>query len=376
MLPATGLYGHIRNNTLKSAALLAGFVVLLAVFWMALCAIRSAVFWTPPDGSEATLGAIQAHALHLAAKGWLIPILISVAWFAIAYGFHEHMIRKATRAKPVSRIEEPDLYNLVENLAIAAGLPMPKIQIMETPALNAYASGLVPDDAVVAVTRGLLSTLDRHELEAVLAHEITHIRNTDMRLMVVAVVFAGGLSLMGDALIRHLTRADSSADAADDGYTLLSTRSSGRSGNDGHSSGWAAAIVLAGAVVTLILVRTFAQLSRFAISRSREFMADAGAIELTKEPDALISALRKMSTSVPMPELSGTVAAMMFSMPATGLFGTHPSIEDRIGAIETYAAQMLRPQEIAAEPAPQSQRPARMVGQGPWRQPLAARMPS
>lgn len=347
MLAAHGLYGHIRNNTLKSAALLAGFAVLIGVFWLAWCALTTATFWANAGSADPSVFDILARSVKRARNGWHIPVLITAAWFAFAYFNHGRMIRSATKARSVTRIEEPVLYNLVENLAITAGLPMPKIEVMETPALNAYAAGMAPDDAVIAVTRGLLEALDKNELEAVLAHEMTHIRNYDVRLMAVAAVFAGGLSLAGNLFTRRPLQTQTPSDRAHTAYGVL-----GRSRRGGKGGNGAAAIVVLGAVVVMAIVHLLAQLSRFAISRSREFMADAGAVELTKSPDALISALRKISQGEPMPGLPPAVSAMMISSPADGLFATHPSVDERVAALETYARDMLNAPAPLETPRP------------------------
>jgi heat shock protein HtpX len=217
---------------------------------------------------------------------------------------------------------------------------MPRIEIMETGALNAYAAGLSPDEAVVAVTRGLLDTLDKRELEAVLAHEMSHIRSYDVQLMMVAAVFAGGLTIVGDGLWQMLKGAGSrtegrtSDDMPDTEDYALTSRGGGHSSKQNGSL--AIAVVLA--IAVLAIVHVLAKLSRFALSRARELNADAGAVELTKDADALVSALMKIGRSdVPMPDLPAVVAPMMISAAAAGLFATHPPIEERIAALEAHA---------------------------------------
>lgn len=372
MLTPDGLYGHIRRNTVKSVLLLAGFVVLVAAFWYAWCVIYSAIWWTPKGlpknaGIEPRVYAYLWHALELATWRWWVPVLGSLSWFCIAYAFHGAMIRLATRAQSVSRKDEPQLYNLVENLTIQAGLPMPRIEIMPTRALNAYAAGLTPDDAVVAVTRGLLNTLDKAELEAVLAHEITHIKNRDIRLMVVASVFAGGLTIVGDA-VRGMMQSGSSSDGGSGvGYVLGNMVGGGSSGASEGSAGvggskeafFAAAIAITIAVIGLCLIHVFAIMSQFAISRSREFLADAGAAELTKNPDALISALQKISGSDHIPGMPERLNAMMISAEAGDLFSTHPDVQKRIEALKRHAGGRVQ--------APRRRRPVGSAGStGPW----------
>ena len=172
-----------------------GFVALLHALLFSLLLIWSAFL-------GGTLDEIVAGAVRQFARSWPFAMAASLAWFAIAYFVHQGLISRATGAKGVARTEAPRLYNVLENLCISRGLPMPALQIIDTPALNAYASGLREGRYVVAVTRGLLDTLADDELEAVLAHELTHIRNRDTQLMVIAVVFAGIFAFFGDMVIR------------------------------------------------------------------------------------------------------------------------------------------------------------------------------
>ena len=195
MFQAYGLYGHIRANRLRSILLLAGFVALLHALLFSLLLIWSAFL-------GGTFEEIVAGAVQQFGRAWPVAMVAALIWFAIAYLVHQSLISFATGAKGIARDEAPKLYNALENLCISRGLPMPALQIIETPALNAYASGLREGRYVVAVTRGLVDTLRPDELEAVLAHELTHIRNRDTQLMVIAVVFAGIFAFFGDLIIR------------------------------------------------------------------------------------------------------------------------------------------------------------------------------
>lgn len=337
----SGLYGHIQRNTAKSLALLAGFFGLAFMFWFTLFVAYDALFWWPKTAGgvvdlEARFYAIMTDALLRAVATWWVPMLIAAIWVAIALTWHANLIRLVTRARPVSRREQPRLYDLVENLAVTAGLPMPRIEIMPSSALNAYATGIGPDDAAIVVTRGLLTELADDELEAVLAHEMTHIINRDIRLMVVAGVLAGGLSILGASMAAFLF-GSSESDAWD---------------HDDGTFAWPTiglfAVILA---VTVILVAfwmvaavaLFAALIKFAISRSREFLADAGAVELTRNPDALIAALTKIDGRDKVPVSSSNIQAMMFSFDSEDLFATHPSIEARIDALKRHAGGRVRP---------------------------------
>ncbi len=355
MFFSDGIYGHIRRNTAKSLLLMAAFAVLIAAYWYAGCLVYSAItlpFSTgfhPKSGADA-FNLIDAAARSCALAGWYVPAGIVALWFAIAWTFYKRMIRAATGASCVERRQEPQLYNLVENLAITAGLPMPRVEIMETRALNAYASGLTPGDATIAVSRGLLDALEPAELEAVLAHEMTHIRNRDVRLMVVATIFAGAITFLGDcfnAWRRSRRRRRNYWTVQPDGgaenlagFGALAMETEGLSAGP-TLAGAAVAMLVAG--VTLCITHIAAVMVRMGISRSREFMADAGAIELTKNPDALIAALGKISGRDEVPLASESLRALLISSafdnedPVEAFFSTHPPIAARIDNLVRYA---------------------------------------
>ncbi len=359
MLPTNGLYGHIRDNTLKSILLLGGFGALTAAYWFAACLTFSAIAYvldlsSPPLSASAAFDRIMAEAADHALVNWFVPVALTAVWFVVAWLFYAWIIRTATGARPVSRRDAPDLYKRVERLAIAAGLPMPRVEIMETQALNAYAAGLGPNDAAVAVTRGLLDKLEPRELDAVLAHELVHIRNRDVRLMVFALIFAGGLTLGGKLISHMLTSRRGSAWSPGDFDT--GGFGSGGFGVRGHhkNGGLGAPALVAVAGALLVAAATFALshvgaiMTRFALSRAREFMADAGAVELTKDPDALISALTKISGRDYVPGAE-TMSAMMISSSFDEddafdeLFSTHPSVAARIAALSLHAGGLALP---------------------------------
>jgi heat shock protein HtpX len=261
-------------------------------------------------------------------------------WILIAYRFHQSMIDALTGGHEVTRAEQPRLYNLLENLCISRGIPMPKLKIMDTPALNAFASGLNQKQYSITVTSGLIDGLNDAELEAVLAHELTHIRNGDVRMMVVAVIIAGVVSFAAEIFFRIMFRG---------GMRMGGGSSSGSSDRKG---GAGAAILLA---VVLIAVAWFLSLViRFALSRSREFLADAGAVELTKDPDAMIMALRKIENRGELNGVTSAVMEMCVDNPRSGfedMFATHPSIESRVDALVRMAGGR-DPGPIAASPEP------------------------
>ncbi len=241
-----------------------------------------------------------------------IALLMNV-W---SYWFSDKVVLKMTGAQPVTREQMPDLWNIVENLSITAGLPMPKVYVVNDPAPNAFATGRDPEHAVVAVTTGLLQILDRAELEGVIAHELSHVGNRDILVMTVAVVLAGFVAMLADFLMRSMMF--------------------GGNGRDRHP-----AFLIIG-IVGIILAPIAAQLIQMAISRKREYLADASGALLTRYPDGLASALEKIQAYArPMEKASHATAHLFISDPyasekATvrtrmmGLFHTHPPAADRI----------------------------------------------
>lgn len=343
-MQAFGLRTHILNNNLRSAFLLAGFpfLLLLLAYGGALLFVGMSI---SNDVSPGAAFAMANDAFPGAASAALIGAGI---WFVIAYFAHQTLIDLATGARGVSREEQPELYNLLENLAISRGLPMPSLRIIDTPIMNAYASGLSEKKAAVTVTRGLLDALNTQELEAVLAHELTHIRNRDVRTMVVASVFAGIISFTGELLWRWL---------ANGGFGYRSSGGGGRSrrSDDNGGGGGQIAVILA-ALAIAFLAWLFSVVIRLALSRSREFVADAGAVELTKNPDAMISALRKIDGHSDIPTAPSSVQEMMLDDPPSGfgwLFATHPPISKRIEALVQFAGgrdDLPRPTTALAAP--------------------------
>ncbi len=367
MFQAYGLYGHIQANRIRSVILLAGFVLLLHVLLFSILMIWSAF-------SGGTLDEIVAGAAWQFSRSWPVAMIGAAVWFAIAYFTHQTLIGMATGAKGVTRIQAPKLYNVLENLCISRGLAMPALQIIETPALNAYASGLREGQYVVAVTRGLVDALADDELEAVLAHELTHIRNRDTQLMVIAIIFAGIFAFFGDMIIRGWDfpygwsptpkrqrspwETKDSASQTSDGWTTggddSGDRSSGGGGSGGgrSSGGGAAFVAIAIAIAIILITWGVSTLIRFALSRSREFLADAGAAELTKNPDAMVRALRKIQNRATF-DVPSRMEAFFIENPVsnrlTGLLATHPSMEERIEALQRYAG--------ALDTGPESQPP-------------------
>ncbi|USN87784.1 MAG: zinc metalloprotease HtpX [Candidatus Nomurabacteria bacterium] len=259
------------------------------------------------------------------AVSWYLesPVILYVAViFALlmnigSYWFSDKLVLSMTGARPIEKAQAPELYNIVENLSITAGLPMPKIYIVDDPVPNAFATGRDPEHAVVAATTGLLSILDRNELEGVMAHELSHVGNRDMLVMTVAVVLAGFVAILADFFARTLMY--------------------GGNNRDRHP-----AFLIIG-IVGIILAPFAAKLIQMAISRKREYLADASGALLTRYPEGLASALEKISAHAhPMRRASHATAHLFISNPfgqegrksfgqkLSALFSTHPPAEDRI----------------------------------------------
>lgn len=308
---AVGLTTHIYNNNMRSAILLAGFPVLIFGMIYAFC-FGAAKFGLLTGKAEPFKAAVDTGwAMSLQYGHW--AVIAAAAWFVIAYFSHTRMIQKMTDAVPVTYKEEPKLYSLLENLCISRGLTMPSFQIIESPALNAFASGINDKTYAITVTRGLLETLEDDELESVLAHELTHIMNRDVRLLIISVVFVGMISFFCEMAFRNLI------------YGGRARRSS--SSNNKNSGGL---MILALAI--MVIGYLFAIVIRFALSRKREYLADAGAVELTKNPEAMMRALMRISGHDEIKDLPEDVEMMCIEN-STGfmhMFATHPPIEKRI----------------------------------------------
>ncbi len=315
---AYGLQTHIWNNNLKSVVLLAGFPLLLLTLMYALCVGYVAV---ATDFSSVENG--LRLALDQLMRIWPFAFLAAGVWFLIAWMAHQALINMSTGAKPVTRAEAPDLYNLLENLCISRGIPMPKLSIIDTPAMNAFASGVSEKNYAITLTRGLIEGLDKREIEAVMAHELTHIRNRDVRLLIIAVIFVGIFSFFGELVFRNIFRTG----------VRIGGHSSGRKG-DSRGGG----ILILIAIALIVIAYILAMVIRFALSQKREFLADAGAVDLTRDPDAMISALQKISGNSQM-DAPQEVRQMMLDNKSefAGLFATHPSIEKRVAALAKYA---------------------------------------
>lgn len=304
-----GLHTQIRRNNTKSILLLFAFPLLILL------------------GIVFILGYLASWNWEMAYDPILqvTPIVFVVVgiWFVISYFFHNQMIQRATHAKPLERKDNMRVYNLTENLCMSVGMPMPKLFIIETEALNAFASGINQKSHSITLTRGIIDKLDDKELEGVIAHELMHIRNNDVRLLIVTIVFVGILGVILNLLIRGL-------------FNGLGRR---RGGKDNGG-----AIIILILVVTLVIY-FFSMVFKFALSRSREYMADAGAVSMTKDSHALASALRKISGNSKLETTNNEVRELFidnsdeskskgFLGDISSIFSTHPPIEKRIEFLE------------------------------------------
>lgn len=315
--PAIGLSSHIWNNNARCVMLLAFYPVLVAfIFWII-------VFLLGLGSTKGMLPRAELDPVYVAQGAlsftfeFLPLILTAVAiWFMIAWFFHSSMIRKLAHSHPVSRDEEPELYNLLENLCISRGIAMPRLEIIETHARNAFASGIDDKSYCITVTRGLMNSLSKDELEGVLAHELTHILNRDVRLLIVCVIFTGMFGFLAQLAWSNIR------------YSLFYSR--GRRDNNMPT---VVAMIIIAVVLWLGYMATL--LMRFALSRHREYMADAGAVELTKNPDAMMRALMRIAGRDRIPETTDDIAMMCIEnhVPFLGMFATHPPIQKRIEAL-------------------------------------------
>lgn len=355
MFPAFGLYTHIQANRRRSVLLIAGLFVLFYLMTFGL-----ALLWQVGPWIESGESAFEPL-LHAALRDalWVAPAVTVLAglWVWCGLRFDTFILNLTTGSSSLGRAEAPRLYDLLQNLCISRGMTMPKLRIVETDAPNAFASGTRPDQYTITVTRGLLDLLNERELEAVLAHELTHIRNEDVRTMVIAVLIVGVVSFVGELAYRWLR--DSSGYW---GFWTLSTRrrtsrfDTGRKDRETKAKGGRLAALLI-AALCIVIAWKLSLLIRFALSRRREYLADAGAVELTKNPDAMISALTKIQGKGELQGVPSGVMELCLDNPRSGLtdlFATHPSIEDRIEALVRYAgghpALAPAPEEASALP--------------------------
>jgi heat shock protein HtpX len=344
MLRANGLSGYIQNNNLKSGFLIFGFLVSVQLMMAAIyCWVVLYTF--PPLGFAEFL----EHLSEYMVSGFIPVLIASLVWVGIAFTQFKNIVRNFTGLHGTERRQELRLYNIVENLSISVGLSTPKIEIAESNGLNAFAMGLTPETSTIGLTRGLLNTLNDKELEAVIAHELTHIRAYDVRLVTLATIFCG-IIFSVTWILTYGIREFSRQISADPEKYMVGVAVSAAISAGLFYIYMPFGILLSIAFISLALITGLGL--RMAISQTREFVADAGAVEMTKNPEALISALLKIEGRSLIDNGDMMLRSMMISAPSSGLGATHPEIEDRIDAIVAYAAQSLRGLKLA----PASQR--------------------
>ena len=315
-----GLQQQIQRNNTNSFLLLIAFpALLLGMFYVII------YFIAKDNASEYPDQNFPVSTDHNTMFLTTVPIiLIGVGiWFLIAWAGHAALIRLATGSRPLERKENKRVYNLVENLCISKGMKMPKINIIDDDSLNAFASGIDEKSYSVTLSRGIINKLDDEELEGVIAHELSHIRNRDVRVLIISIIFVGIFAFLAEMAFRSL-------------------RFAGGGNKKGKGGG---AIVLIAIVVTAVAY-LISVLLRFGISRRREYLADAGAADMTKKPYALASALKKISGDPYIEAVENRDVAQLFidnPTPSThksaswdNLFATHPPIEKRIELLEQF----------------------------------------
>ncbi len=308
-----GINQQIRSNNRKSVLLLLSFPLLILASVFAVVYFMSYDEFGNPN-FDATLEVFYS----------VTPLVVGgvLIWFLIAYFAHGKMIAASTGARSLSRKENMRVYNLTENLCMSVGMQMPKLQVIDSPVLNAYASGLKSKDFTVTLTQGIIDTLKDDELEGVIAHELMHIRNKDVRLLVVSIIFVGIFSFISQLAFRNVLYSGSSRNR-DAGKLVL--------------------IIMIVSTVAYL----FTLLFRFSLSRKREYMADSGAAEMTRKPWALASALKKISSNHHVKVKSEDVQHLFivntpkdhtlnFKGGLGGMFATHPPIEKRIQFLEQF----------------------------------------
>lgn len=324
-----GIHTQQASNNMKSLLLLLLFpCILLGVVYVFLVIVNMLGISDPAYGetSEVNWAYVNYEMMHV--LPWVVGIV--GLWFLIAYFMNTSMVRRVTGARPLERRENPRVYNIVENLTMACGMPMPKVNVIDDPMLNAFASGIDDKSYTVTVTTGICDRLNDEELAGVIGHELTHIRNRDTRLLIISIIFVGIMSTIMSLSVRLMWN-----------NMIFGTRR-----RDEKNSG--GGILLLFVVIILSAIGYFfTLLTRFAISRKREYMADAGGAELCGNPLALASALRKISAHPGLGQVQREDVAQLFIIHPKGLksslagmidslFSTHPSTESRIAYLEQF----------------------------------------
>lgn len=326
-----------RNNMLTTVLLLLFPVIILGMVWVFLALVNyfGNGHYDQYGNIVRHLDAATVNYYFLNAMPWVVGGV--GIWFAIAYFSNTAMVRAATGARPITRKENPRIYNIVENLCIACNMDMPKVNIVDDPQLNAFASGIDKKSYTVTLTTGIINRLDDDELAGVIGHELTHIRNHDTRLLITSIIFVGIVSTIMSLVVQMMynsmwfggmhRRYDDEDDNRSNGISMI-------------------AVFIIGALCCAVAY-LFTLLTRFAISRKREYMADAGGAELCGNPLALASALRKISGDPGLDNVRRDDIAQLFIIHPqhfapglasffSSLFSTHPDTRKRIEILEQF----------------------------------------
>lgn len=330
-----GIATQIRRNNMLSMLLLLLFPVIM------LCTVYLFIFLINYFGGYA----VDQYGNQIYCANWnqintlfvsVIPYVIIgvVVWFLIAYLMNTSIIQHATGARALERRDNMRIYNIVENLCMSCGMEMPKINVIDDPMLNAFASGIDKKSYTVTVTTGLMDLLNDEELAGVIGHELTHIRNHDTKLLITSIIFVGIVSTIMGLVIRLV-------------YNMFLFGGGSRRDNDEKGNGLSVVVIMIVALVCTVIAYVFTIITRFAISRKREYMADAGGAELSGNPLALASALRKISRDPGLQNVKREDIAQLFIIHPhkiqqgflsglNSLFSTHPSTDKRIQILEQF----------------------------------------
>jgi heat shock protein HtpX len=304
--------------------------LLLLVVLTALAALFGYVIGWVLEGQVTDTVAIVSYTGLVAAA---VLATASIVWSGISLAFGDRMVLSMADAKPIDKADAPQLFNVVEEMSIAAGVPMPKVMVMEVDALNAFATGTSTSNSAIVVTRGLLQTLNREELQGVIGHEMGHIANLDTRYMTIVGVTVGLIALVSSMILRAMQWG--------------SYRRSSSSSSDRKSSGGGSAFLIIVLLVVAVLAPLAAKAVQMAVSRQREYLADATSVQFTRNPDGLISALRKLEAAAgkPFPGVSDATQHLFIVNPmremtakTSALMATHPDIESRIERLRNLGA--------------------------------------
>ena len=329
-----GIQTQIDKNNRNSILLLLSFpCIILGMLWVFCCVFGFDEAYDKYGDPYTIFDFELVTAAFATFAPWAV-IIVGV-WFIIAYLFNAKMIQHTTGARPLERRENPRIYNIVENLCMTCGMDMPKINIVNDPQLNAFASGINKNTYTVTLTTGIIDLLDDEELAGVIGHELTHIRNKDTKVLIISIVFVGILSTLLTLLTRGVFRI------------FLYSGGSRRSNDKKDGGGVAIIVIIVAAIICSAIAYFLTLLTRFAISRKREFMADAGGAELCGNPRALASVLRKISRDPGLQDVSREDVAQLFIIhpkkmaqgfldSLNNMFSTHPDTAERIRILEQF----------------------------------------